>query len=467
MSIILILLGLINAIYLQFIHNSSTLTCAAGSGCSDVLSSSYASVLGIPLASFGIGLYLILLVINALRVRNELDSNTSTSLSLVLLTPATAIGLILLAIQFIDIKAFCLFCTFNTLLLLILFGLTYKQYLSSKSFTLKISLSQLIALVTVFLLPILFNIKQSKTSNMDYIVGEVAGEFITVNQIPNSDFASKWERNKQKEYAIKKEFFELSILELAAKKADLSVRAFIDQEILPSVKISDQQIIDFYNENKDDIPSDKTFEEIKPSIKKYLLRKEESFAIKEYIKNIYADFDATLLAKRVLPNRIYSNRHRSYSMGNPNAPIKIVEFSDLECGYCKRAYVEMKKIIKDFKNKVYFEYRHYPLEFHPFSKQFSIASVCAGEQDKFFDFIEISFANQESFSTISPESLAEKINLNIDEFNQCLKEDLALRVVNQDIHEGNRLNVNGTPTFFINGHLFNGIPTAEDLFTFL
>ena len=121
MLIIFIILGLINAIYLQSVHNSSSLTCAAGSGCTDVLASSYSSIFSIPLAGYGIGLYLMLLVINALSARKELNSNVANSLNLLLLTPAAAIGLILFAIQLVSIKAFCLFCTFNTVLLLVLF----------------------------------------------------------------------------------------------------------------------------------------------------------------------------------------------------------------------------------------------------------------------------------------------------------------------------------------------------------
>ena len=467
MSIIFIILGLINAIYLQSVHNSSSLTCAAGSGCTDVLASSYSSIFNIPLASFGIGLFLVLLIIYALSKKDQLQAPTTTLLNLLLLTPAAAIGLILLAVQLFYVDAFCLFCTFNTVLLLILFGLAYKQYLNEKALSLDVNLAQVIAISAVFLLPIFYGMNQSSENSDIYMIGEIAGEMVTINQIGNSNFEPKWMKVKQKEYAVKKEFFEYKLLELAAKRQGLSIRGFIDKEIIPTIKITDQQIRDFYKEKKADIPKAKTYQEVKSSIKNFLIRKEETFAIRDYIKTLYKEYDAKLMIKKSSPKKIAANPFRSYSIGDPNAPVKIIEFSDLECGYCKRAFVEIKDLIRKFDGRVYFEYRHFPLDFHPFSKQFSMASVCAGEQDKFFDFIEMSFANQKDFSQILPVSLAEKLALNVDEFNQCLKSDLPLRVVNRDISEGKRLDVTGTPTFYINGHLFNGIPNEDDIMSYL
>ena len=127
----------------------------------------------------------------------------------------------------------------------------------------------------------------------------------------------------------------------------------------------------------------------------------------------------------------------------------------------------MKKVLETFKDDVYFEYRHLPLPHHPFSKQFSIASVCAGDQNQFFEFIGLSFANQKSFSKIKPVELAEKLNLDIDAFNRCLVSPMASQVIDVDINEADRLKVKATPTFYINGHYFSGIPSVEDIKSFL
>ena len=62
--------------------------------------------------------------------------------------------------------------------------------------------------------------------------------------------------------------------------------------------------------------------------------------------------------------------------------MKITEFADIECGHCKKAYIEMKSLLKKYPDDIYFEYRHYPLPFNKYSRSFARASLCAGEQEK-------------------------------------------------------------------------------------
>ena len=62
-----------------------------------------------------------------------------------------------------------------------------------------------------------------------------------------------------------------------------------------------------------------------------------------------------------VPFEIKKNVLQTFPKGDPAAPIKIIEFADLECGACKRAYVQVKSILDALGDKVYFEYRHFPL----------------------------------------------------------------------------------------------------------
>ena len=73
------------------------------------------------------------------------------------------------------------------------------------------------------------------------------------------------------------------------------------------------------------------------------------------------DLNAEFYLKPLKGMRTFKNIHQSLSIGNEDAPIKIIEFSDLECGYCKQAFYAVKDIIKKYKDDVYFEYRHFPL----------------------------------------------------------------------------------------------------------
>lgn len=85
------------------------------------------------------------------------------------------------------------------------------------------------------------------------------------------------------------------------------------------------------------------------------------------------------------------------AFGDINAKVKIIEFSDFECPFCRRYFTEtFPQIKKDYidTGKVIMYYRHYPLPFHPLAQPFAIASECANEQDKFWEFHDKIFKEQ-------------------------------------------------------------------------
>ncbi len=104
---------------------------------------------------------------------------------------------------------------------------------------------------------------------------------------------------------------------------------------------------------------------------------------------------------------------------------------------------------------------------NPFSKKFSKGSICAGSQGKFFDYIELAFANQSNLAQITEKELANRLSLNLAEFETCIKGDMAQMALEEDMNEGQRIGIQSTPTFIINGQLFIGIPTADDIALFL
>jgi len=73
-------------------------------------------------------------------------------------------------------------------------------------------------------------------------------------------------------------------------------------------------------------------------------------------------------------------------LGNRNAPVVIIEYSDFECPFCARAYSTMKEVMKNYKDKVAFSYKHLPLDFHKNAQTSAIASVCADQQGKFWEY---------------------------------------------------------------------------------
>lgn len=120
---------------------------------------------------------------------------------------------------------------------------------------------------------------------------------------------------------------------------------------------------------------------------------------------------------------------KDHMLGNPNAPVTIVTFSDLECFYCKRFHAEtMKKIMDEYgkDGRVRWVFRSFPLDIHPKAKNEAEAAECANElggNEKFWAFIDRVFEVTPSNNGLDPKELpkiAAYIGLNKTKFEQCL-----------------------------------------------
>lgn len=113
-----------------------------------------------------------------------------------------------------------------------------------------------------------------------------------------------------------------------------------------------------------------------------------------FIRQAFAQ--ETPIAPVIPPKVIVENGHFP-ALGDINARVTIVEFSDFECPFCRRYFTDtfpqLKKEYIDT-GKVVMYYRHYPLPFHPLAQPFAVASECANEQDKFWEFHDKIFQKQ-------------------------------------------------------------------------
>jgi predicted DsbA family dithiol-disulfide isomerase len=138
--------------------------------------------------------------------------------------------------------------------------------------------------------------------------------------------------------------------------------------------------------------------------------------------------------------------------GNEEATVKIVEFSDLQCPACGAAHPITKQILNEFGDQVSLEYKHFPLtSIHFFAFDAAAASECANDQGKFWEYVDIAFVNQDALQKNNLAKYAEQLNLNMDSFNACFKSEAKEKYVRADINEGLGKDLQGTPSFFING----------------
>jgi len=154
------------------------------------------------------------------------------------------------------------------------------------------------------------------------------------------------------------------------------------------------------------------------------------------------------------------------SLGNENAPVTIVEFSDFQCPYCARfrqqTFDQIKTQYIDT-GKVRFVYRDFPLSsIHPMAQKAAEAAECADEQDKFWEYHDGIFANQASLSIDNLKKWAKELGLNENKFNSCLDSGKYVDEVKKDMNDGANLGVRGTPYFMIGNTALEGAYPFDD-----
>ena len=139
-------------------------------------------------------------------------------------------------------------------------------------------------------------------------------------------------------------------------------------------------------------------------------------------------------------------------LGNADAPVDIVEFSDLQCPYCKQAHEEaLRPLIREYPDEIKFTFRHFPISsVHPMAFKAAEASECANDQGKFWSFVESIYANQEQLSMNELRLIAHNLKLDTDLFNTCLDSGAKAPIVEMEQRLGAGQGVTSTPTFILN-----------------
>ncbi len=147
-------------------------------------------------------------------------------------------------------------------------------------------------------------------------------------------------------------------------------------------------------------------------------------------------------------------------IGNPDAPITIVEFSDFQCPFCARFHTQtLPSILEEYieQDKVKLVFRDFPIQrIHPNALPASIAAQCANDQDKFREMHDILFEKQNEWNRMETtdalslfSQYASEMQLDQESFDSCLTSGKHIAEIRNDLDDGHEYGVTGTPGFFI------------------
>jgi protein-disulfide isomerase len=149
------------------------------------------------------------------------------------------------------------------------------------------------------------------------------------------------------------------------------------------------------------------------------------------------------------------------------AKVIILEFSDFECPYCNAGHSVMNELYDTYGDDIAIVFKHFPLSFHEHAQKASEASMCANDQDMFWEYHDELFENQASFSDSYFVTLAEELDLDMDDFNDCLDSGKYYDKVQEDFNYGVENGITGTPGFIVNGELVKGAQPASTFATYI
>ena len=159
-------------------------------------------------------------------------------------------------------------------------------------------------------------------------------------------------------------------------------------------------------------------------------------------------------------------------LGNANAPVTMIEFSDFQCPFCRKLWRDALPQIKAKyidTGKAKFVYRDFPLDIHPMAEATAQAAQCANEQGKFWQYHDKVFEEQDKlgqgtiqYTLNDLKQWAKEIGLNVAQFNSCLDSGKYTQEIEKDLQDGIAAGVTGTPGSFINGRQIKGaVPFAQ------
>jgi len=159
--------------------------------------------------------------------------------------------------------------------------------------------------------------------------------------------------------------------------------------------------------------------------------------------------------------------------GNPEASIAIIEFADLECGYCKRMSSEISRVYEAYKDDIIVVFKHYPLDpscnkgvknrKHRKACFAAVAATCAQEQRKFWAFHDLAFKNQHAIKKEDLRLYAEKVGMDISQYDECIASRRTVKKVLEDTKQGAALDIHGTPRIWINEKLYRSGQSAQQM----
>jgi len=153
--------------------------------------------------------------------------------------------------------------------------------------------------------------------------------------------------------------------------------------------------------------------------------------------------------------------------GNKDSEVKVVVFSDFQCSHCQSFYKSFREVMKEFEDQAFFNLKQLSLEINPRSEGAALASFCALEQEKFWEYADKLYSDQVRWVNSATNQVfknyASSLKLDVNQFSSCLDEKKYQDKIDESIEEAISFNIMGTPATFVNANFQTGAVGYDEL----
>ncbi len=240
------------------------------------------------------------------------------------------------------------------------------------------------------------------------------------------------------------------LLTKEAAQRNVSVDDLREAEIAAKVAMpTDDEVRKVYDENI--ASSGLAFDKAAPHIRNQMMSERLELQERAFVEQLREKADVRYALPAPELPRFAIEKGSGPAAGPADAKVTLVEFSDFQCPYCSRASGLVKRLRELYPHALRVEFRDFPLQQHPEARAASEAARCADEQNKFWEYHDALFANQQAQKSEDLERYAEQAKLDIAAFKTCLASGRAGQAVRASEELGRKNGIQGTPAIYING----------------
>jgi len=303
----------------------------------------------------------------------------------------------------------------------------------------------------------------NQAQNLDRPIAVSAGAHrVFIDELP-PEAAGEITQLKMREYEIRLRAYQnllvRRLLEAEAQKRSVTLEQLMEAEgRTRAPQPSDEELVAYFEQKKANYeePLAKIKEKVRADFSQERLRDGQ----RQYVQEMWRAASVEVLLP--LP-RIAVAADTQRVRGPAGAPVRIIEFSDFQCPFCRRVQPTLQALLAKYPGQISVSFRDFPIvELHPMAHVSAQAAKCAGDKGKFWEYHDLLFAESNRPTREMLGKFAEQLGLEEKAFAACLDGNAYKKAVDDDMDAGLRVGVGSTPVFFINGIFVSGAQPLEE-----